>query len=61
MPNTEHDRELEALFEYGWLRIGDQAEPPEFRDAIRDAFFDRLGIPDWEFPWDEWRAWAGYD
>lgn len=61
IPEVRHTLEIEALFEYGWLHIRDQAEPPEFRDAIRDAFFDALGIPDFEFPWEEWRIWAGYE
>lgn len=55
----DHDREYaETLFEFGWL-VDDIS--PEMRESARDQFFDAVGIPEWQFPWDDWKEWAGYE
>lgn len=58
LPGTGEGSDAETLFEYGWMRSD---VTPEMRQAIRDHFYDVMHMPEFMFPWDEWREWMGYE
>jgi hypothetical protein len=51
--SDEQYEEAQALFEAGWLTFGEYSK--ESLDAIRDAFYDLMGIDEDQFDWQEYR------
>lgn len=55
----------EALFEIGFTMHSDELEAagysPDDVAAIREEFFDYMGIDEYEFDWEGWREAMGYD
>lgn len=55
----------EALFETAWTHDAAELDAmgydPDEVDAIRDAFYDYMGIDASDFDWDGWREAMGYD
>lgn len=56
---------VEALFEVGFTYDAIELEAMGYSEddvsAIRDEFFDYLGIDEADFDWDGWREAMGYD
>lgn len=56
---------VEALFEAGFTHTGAEYEAMGFSEddvqAIRDEFFDYLGIDAADFDWEGWREAMGYE
>lgn len=46
--------DAEALFEAGWLTWGGEYSPDEIQ-AIRDEFYDLVGMYEDDFDWDSYR------
>ena len=55
----------EALFEVGFTMHADELTAAGYSEddvsAIREEFFDYMGIDDRDFDWQEWREVMGYD
>lgn len=55
----------EALFEEAFTHTAAELEAmgisPEAVDAMREEFFDYMGIDAADFDWQEWREAMGYD
>lgn len=55
----------ESLFEVGFTMHADELElagyDPDAVQAIRDEFFDYMGIDQADFDWQEWREAMGYE
>jgi hypothetical protein len=51
--NDEQQDTAEELFAAGWLTFGEYS--PEQLDAIRDEFYDLVGINEDQFDWVEYR------
>lgn len=51
--NDEQYEEAQTLFEAGWLTFGEYSK--EQLDAIRDEFYDLMGIQEQDFDWQEYR------
>lgn len=58
-------RIAEALFEEGFTHHSDEYDAqgldPEQVHAIREEFFDYVGIDEADFDWQEWREAMGYE
>jgi hypothetical protein len=56
---------VEALFEAGFTHTADEYEAMGLNEdsvqAIRDEFFDYMGIDPSDFDWEGWREAMGYD
>jgi len=66
----EHDADFdssyaEALFEVGFTMHADELEAagysPDDVQAIREEFFDYMGIDESDFDWADWREAMGYE
>jgi hypothetical protein len=51
--NDEQADQAEALFDAGWLTFGEYSK--EQLDAIRDEFFDLVGLDEEDFDWVTYR------
>lgn len=51
--NDEQYSEAQTLFEAGWLTFGEYSK--DELDAIRDEFYDLMGIQEQDFDWQEYR------
>lgn len=55
----------EALFEVGFTMHSDELESagysPDDVQAIREQFFDYIGIDEGQFDWEDWREAMGYE
>jgi hypothetical protein len=55
----------EALFEVGFTHTSEEYEAMGYSEddvaAIREEFFDYMGLEDWQFDWDGWREAMGYE
>lgn len=56
---------LESLFEVGFTMTSEELEAagydPDDVAAIREEFFDQMGIDESDFDWAEWREAMGYE
>src|SRR5215469_5285606 len=52
---------FETAFTYDAAELDAMGYDPDDIDAIRDAFFDYMGIDDSDFDWDSWREAMGYE
>lgn len=63
-PDVDTDY-AEALFETAFTHTSEELEAMGYSmndvDAIREEFFDYLGIDSADFDWDGWREAMGYD
>lgn len=66
----EHDTDFnagyaEALFEVGFTMHSTELEAAGYSEdevqAIREAFFDYIGIDESDFDWADWREAMGYE
>jgi hypothetical protein len=55
----------EALFEVGFTMHANELEASGYSEddvrAIREEFFDYMGIDEGDFDWEEWREAMGYE
>lgn len=51
--SNEQQERAEALFEAGWLTFGEYS--PNELDAIRNDFYDLVGLDESDFDWVEYR------
>lgn len=70
IPGTDYldDQEesiVEALFEAGFTHTAEEYEAMGMSEdevqAIRDEFFEYMGLEDYEFDWEGWREAMGYE
>lgn len=63
-PDTD-TRYAETLFETAWVHDAAELDAmgydPDDIDAIREAFYDYMGIDASDFDWEGWREAMGYD
>lgn len=63
--SSEEANYAEALFEAGFTHTGEEYESMGMSEddvqAIRDTFFDFMGIEASDFDWEAWREAMGYD
>jgi hypothetical protein len=63
--DVEEARYAQALFETGFTHTSNEYDAlglsPESVEAIRNEFFDYMGLDANDFDWQEWREAMGYD
>jgi hypothetical protein len=63
--DDDEQRIVEALFEEGFTHTAEEYEAMGLSEdevqAIRDEFFDYMGLEEYEFDWEGWREAMGYE
>lgn len=63
--NSEESSYAEALFDTGFTHTAEEYEAMGLSEdavqAIRDEFFEYMGLEEYEFDWEGWREAMGYE